>query len=407
MYERVVMVHYHEIGLKGRNRSTFERRLQSNLQAAVVGLTEARVERIASRLTVPVTDLGRLDDVLDAVSRIPGISYIADAYVVPRDLEEIERAALLAMRDAGEASTFKVDARRSATDFPVTSLDINRRVGAFLGEQTGVKVKLDHPDVTVRIEVVQGEAYVYARRIEGPGGLPVGSSGKMIALLSAGIDSPVAAWRLMKRGGIVIGAHFSGRPQTDALSERHVVEIGHALERYGGLGRIYIVPIGDLQREISLNAPPDLRVLLYRRLMLRVSEEIARVEHAKALITGESLGQVASQTLENIAAVDAAARMPVLRPLIGMDKLEIIDNARRIGTYELSTQPHSDCCTLFMPRMPATHATVNEVDAAEADIDTEGVVRRAIEGISWQDFACPSYRPPKRWRDVAEEPLES
>ena len=396
MPERVIMVHYHEIGLKGRNRSLFERRLQANLQAAVEGLTEGNVERIASRLLVPVTDEARLDELLAVVAGIPGISYIADAYVTARDLDTIERIALQAMRDAGPAETFKVDARRSATDFPISSLEMNQRVGAFLGGETGVRVKLDGPDVTVRIEVVQGAAYVYARRIEGPGGLPVGTSGKIVTLLSAGIDSPVAAWRLMKRGAVIVGAHFSGRPQTDALSERNVVDIGRSLERFGGIGRIYLIPIGDLQREISLAAPPDLRVLLYRRLMLRVSEEIARLERAKALATGESLGQVASQTLDNIAAVDAAATMPVLRPLIGLDKLEIINTARRIGTYEISTRVHADCCTLFMPRMPATHATVHEVDAAEAALDVAEMVARALREAAWQDFACPSYRPPKR-----------
>jgi thiamine biosynthesis protein ThiI len=216
-----------------------------------------------------------------------------------------------------------------------------------------------------------------------------------VALLSAGIDSPVAAWRMMRRGAVVVGMHFSGRPQTAGLSERLVGEIGHVLEATGGLGRIYVVPFGDLQKEISLEAPPDLRVLLYRRLMMRIAEKIAGAERAMALVTGESLGQVASQTLDNIAAVDEAATLPVLRPLIGSDKLEIIDQARTIGTYDLSIREHDDCCTLFMPRTPERHATVEQVVAGEAALDLARMTADAFGGLSWMDFACPSYRPPR------------
>ena len=219
--------------------------------------------------------------------------------------------------------------------------------------------------MTVRVEVARASLRLVAAR-GGVGGLPVGTAGKVVSLLSAGIDSPVATWRMMRRGAVVVGVHFSGRPQTNDRSERLVAEIGAALERSGGLGRIYVVPFGDLQKEIALAVPPDLRVLLYRRLMIRVAEAIARVERAKALVTGESLGQVASQTLDNIAAVDEAATLPVLRPLIGSDKLEIIAEARTLGTYELSTQEHADCCTLFMPRNPETHAKLPAVLEAGA-----------------------------------------
>jgi thiamine biosynthesis protein ThiI len=202
---------------------------------------------------------------------------------------------------------------------------------------------------------------------------------------------------MMRRGAVLIGVHFSGRPQTNDASERLVVQIGDVLERTGGLGRIYLVPFGDLQREISLLVPPDLRVLLYRRLMIRVAEQIAATENAKALVTGESLGQVASQTLDNIRAVDEAATLPVLRPLVGSDKIEIIADARRIGTYELSTQEHVDCCTLFMPRTPETHARLRPVLDAEANLDTERMVADALASMTWQDYRSPSYRPPKRW----------
>jgi len=249
----------------------------------------------------------------------------------------------------------------------------------------------------VRVDVVQGDVYVSSRRVEGIGGLPVGMSGILVSLLSAGIDSPVATWRMMRRGATVVGVHFSGGPQTDDRSERYVAEIGETLALTGGLGRIYMVPFGDLQKEIMLSCPPDLRILLYRRLMIRVAERIARSERAKALVTGESLGQVASQTLDNIRAVDEAATLPVLRPLIGNDKLEIIGDAKRIGTYEASTQDHTDCCTLFMPRTPETHARLEFVLDAWNQLDHERMVADAIAGMTWVDFVSRSYRPPKEW----------
>lgn len=397
MFERALLVHYHEIGLKGRNRGRFERQLQDDLTFALRNHPDTVVERVASRLLVRVGDVHRLAVVLERVARTPGVSSVADVLVTGRDPHDMERAALLAARESPKARTFAIEARRSATDYPEHSLDINRRLGAYVQRETGLGVDLEAPDVRVKVEVVQGEVYTFSRRVEGPGGLPVGTSGKVVALLSAGIDSPVAAWRLIKRGAVVVAVHFSGRPQTDGASERYADEIARVLEGWGGMARLYVVPFGALQREISLLAPPDLRVLLYRRLMLRVAEAIARVERAGALVTGESLGQVASQTLENIAAVDSAATMPVLRPLIGMDKREIIDRARAIGTYELSIQPHADCCTLFMPRNPETHARLAQVEAGESELDLGRMVSDALAGLSWTDYACLPYHAPKRW----------
>jgi thiamine biosynthesis protein ThiI len=402
MFERVALVHYHEIGLKGRNRSVFERRLRDNLDAALVGLPARPAERIASRLAVEVTQSSALDDVVARLAQIPGIVSVSPAYRTGRDLGEMERAALLALQEVPDARTFRVQARRSNTDFELNSMAMNVRLGDHLRLATGLTVNLNRPDATVYVEVVQGAVYVYARRLKGAGGLPVGTAGRVVSLLSAGIDSPVASWRLIRRGAVLVGVHFSGRPQTNDASERLVVQIGDVLQRTGGLGRIYLVPFGDLQREISLLTPPDLRVLLYRRLMIRVAEQIAAVENAKALVTGESLGQVASQTLDNILAVDEAASLPVLRPLVGSDKVEIIAEARRIGTYELSTQEHVDCCTLFMPRRPETHARLEPVLAAEEVLDTARMVDDALAGMAWQDYVSPSYRPPKRWRVTFE-----
>jgi thiamine biosynthesis protein ThiI len=395
--DRTVLVHYHEIGLKGRNRGDFERRLETNLRRAIAGLTEGRVRRIASRLLVPVTDPGRADEVIAAVARTPGVSHLGYAIECDRTAEAIDQAALHAVaeetarRDA-EVRTFAVESRRSATDYPEPSSAINRRVGDTIRRVTGLAVDLSAPDLTCRIEVVQARAYVYTRRVEGPGGLPVGVSGTVAALMSAGIDSPVAAWRMIKRGAVVVGVHFSGRPQTPAHSEHYAHELARVLDRFGGMSRLYTVPFGDVQRRIALDTPEDLRILLYRRFMVRVAEVVARRERAKALVTGESLGQVASQTLDNIMVVDAVATLPVLRPLVGSDKREITDEARAIGTFELSTASDDDCCTLFMPRRPATHATIEELDQAEAELDIEGLVTEALDGATFVDFS----RAPRR-----------
>jgi thiamine biosynthesis protein ThiI len=408
VFERAALVHYHEIGLKGRNRSRFEDRLRINLKAAVRGLVAAGdVERLSGRIIVRILgdDAVSREEVLAACAAIPGVSHVSDAVMSSREDRDTLRAAEIVMREVGGSGTFRVDARRSNTDHPVSSLQMNVDIGAHLVSVLGRKVDLTHPDVTCRVEVVQGFAFVYARRLPGPGGLPVGTSGKVVALLSSGIDSPVAAWRVMKRGAVVIGVHFSGYPATSDDSTRTVMEIAGVLDRALGMARVYSVPFGDLQRRISLACPPDLRVLLYRRLMVRIAESIATTERAGALVTGESLGQVASQTLENVAAVDDAATLPMLRPLIGMDKNEITADARRIGTYELSIRQDPDCCTLFMPRNPQTHATVAEVIAGEEGLDLTSMVSEAVASARYRDFACPSYRKPREPVGTPWEPV--
>ncbi len=405
MFERVCLIHYAEIGLKGRNRGEFERRLRDNLEAALVGLPVNSPEKVVSRVAIRVTDPDATLTVAQRIAEIPGVAAVSLAFRTARSQTEIEQAALLAIREHGAFVTFAVESKRSNTDYPVTSMETNRLVGSYLVAQTGAKVDLTTPDVKVRVDVVQGDVYVSSKRLQGVGGLPVGASGRVISLLSAGIDSPVATWRLIRRGALAVGVHFSGKPHTSDMSERLVLELGEQLARTGGLARIYLVPFGELQKEISLACHPDLRIILYRRLMIRVAEKIAWGERAKALVTGESLGQVASQTLENIAAIDEAATLPILRPLIGNDKIEIITDAKRIGTFELSTVDHADCCTLFMPRTPETHARLSAVIEAWDALPHERMVADAIEGMTWHDFGGRGYRPPKLWRTVIEESI--
>lgn len=394
MFERAALIHYHEIGLKGRNRSFFEQRLRDNIAVLLDTGGSNRVKRISSRLILRVQDEAQLEGMIKRTALIPGVSSVSPCWITSRQERDISHAALLAAIDSGSFETFAVQARRSNTDHPVSSLEMNRRIGQYLCDCTGKRVDLTSPDVCVRVEVVQGDAYVYSRKIAGPGGLPVGTSGTAVALLSAGIDSPVATWRIAKRGAVMVGVHFSGTPHISDLSKRLVFQIGEVLERRGAVGRIYVVPFGDLQYEIALASPSALRILLYRRLMVRVAEAIAAFEKAGALVTGESLGQVSSQTLENIAVVDEAATMPVLRPLAGMDKVEIVEEAKNLGTFDISTQAHDDCCTLFMPRQPAAHARIADVLASEASLDVSSMVKAALRSMTYRDYVCPAYQPP-------------
>jgi thiamine biosynthesis protein ThiI len=260
---------------------------------------------------------------------------------------------------------------------------------------------MHQPDVTVNVHVVQSDVYVYADATSqrGAGGLPVGTAGKVVTLLSSGFDSPVATWMVGRRGAICVPVHFSGRPMTSDESEWLTQDIVRALEPAGIIGRLYVVPFGECQREISLKAPQALRVIMYRRLMFEVAQRVAELEDAKALVTGESLGQVASQTLENITATNDVAAIPVFRPLIGTDKIEIIDRAQKIGTYDISAQTAPDCCTLFMPRRPETHANLRMVREAWETFDHEAMVEYLMKNIEYVDFnTCASYRPPRELR---------
>ena len=251
------------------------------------------------------------------------------------------------------------------------------------------------PDVRVRVEIIQGSAYIYARSVTAIGGLPVGSAGKVVCLLSSGIDSPVALSRIVKRGAVAVGVHFSGRPQTADTSEYLVDQIARTLAPMQGIGRIYVVPLGDYQRAIAEMATPSLRIIFYRRLMYRIAQLIAQREGAKALVTGESLGQVASQTLDNIAAVDQAVSIPVLRPLIGTDKQDIIAEAKFLGTYDISIQPADDCCTLFMPRSPETHADLEQVLAEWETFPLAQWEEEIMASLEYRDYPCPAYHAPR------------
>ena len=398
MADRLCLVHYHEIGLKGKNRSTFENQLVTNLHRALRGFPVANIARISGYVVVEAKDGRATREMADAVSRVPGVARVSLAYKCGLDEAEFISAAIDALGEYGDFSSFKVHARRSSTTYPRHTIEMNQLVGSALCEAfPDKKVDVHTPDATVVVHVVQGSTYVYAASEVGVGGLPVGTAGKVVTLLSSGFDSPVATWMVGRRGATCIPVHFSGRPMTSDTSEWLCQDIVEALAPSGIVGRLYVVPFGERQREISLAVPQSLRIIMYRRVMFGVSERIAAIEGAKAIVTGESLGQVASQTLDNIAAVNEVVSLPVLRPLIGSDKQEIIRRAQAIGTYDISCQTAPDCCTLFMPRRPETHARIREVHEAWETFDHEAMIEDLVASMEYRDFSqCPSYRPPKQ-----------
>ena len=400
MASRVCLVHYHEVGLKGRNRSRFERILIDACKAALAAFSVAACVRISGHILISFSVPGEAERALDVLRRVPGVARVSLAYHTNRDPHEYCEAAVRALGEVESFTTFKVHARRSNTDYELSSLDLNRQVGEVLCEAFPDKiVRMHDPDATVYVHVVQGSVYVYARSVCGVGGLPVGSAGKVVTLLSSGIDSPVATWQLARRGAVCVPVHFSGRPQTSDTSEFLCQDIIEQLAPAIQIGRLYVVPFGDAQRQISLDCPSSLRVIMYRRVMYAVAERIARIEGAKAIVTGESLGQVASQTLENIMAVNEVVDIPVFRPLIGSDKIEIIERAQSIGTYEISCQDAPDCCTLFMPRRPETHAKLDDVHEAWSAFEHDAMIDQLVQAVEYRDFESASYRAPRRWRE--------
>ena len=339
----------------------------------------------------------RLDDpaalprAAESLSKTFGLSSFSPAreLVAPT----IERLCSAATELASESSfeSFRVRARRGSSSFPHSSQDVNVAVGQALKDATGKRVDLSNADWTCHIELVGNRAYLYNEKIPAPGGLPVATSGRVLSLLSGGIDSPVAAWRMARRGAQVDFVHFSGQPFADPSSTRQATRLARHLSPWTLHSRLWIVEFGPIQSQIVTSAPQELRVVLYRRFMMRIAERLAIQEGAQALVTGECLGQVASQTLPNLQVIgDAVERLPVLRPLIGFDKLEIEHTGKQIGTYEISIEPHQDCCVLFIPRRVTTAAKPAEVAKAEADLPIAEIVEKAVANVESVD--C-SYRP--------------
>lgn len=369
----IYVVHYGEIGLKGKNRDYFERALVRNIVRALGG-PDRKVKRRFGRIIIEDGDA----EIAAALGSIPGIKYFARAKRVEPELEELISAAL-ELAEADGARSFKIAARRTAKNFPLDSIEINRAVGAHVQLTTGMAVSLEEPELTIYIEVHDNEAYLYREKVPGFGGLPVGTAGRVVVLLSGGIDSPVAASMMMKRGCEVVLLHLFNETVHSPGVRRKIALLGEALTKIQPEIRLYMVPFGELQREIVKSIPARYRMLVYRRIMMRIANEVAVIEGARALVTGDSLSQVASQTLENLNVIYAAARYPVLAPLIGFDKEETVRLAQKIGTYELSIMPYEDCCSFMIARHPETRGRLESVEDLEGDLrlDIQAAVGKA------------------------------
>ena len=382
------LAHYHELALKGRNRAFLVDRLVRNLRHAVQGLGVVQVESLAGRIRLSLEDISKWPAIKCRLAETFGLANFAPAVCVASDIVTMS-AAVCESVESLSFHTFRITAKRADKSYPLTSTEVNRIVGAAVVERTGTHVNLSDPELNVFIEILGPKAYYSFERFAGAGGLPVGMSGKVACLLSGGIDSPVAAYRMMKRGCRVVFIHFHGHPFVTRASADKAEELARHLTRHQYYSRLYLVPFGDLQRQVVLSTPAPLRVVLYRRLMVMIAEELANSTECWALVTGDSLGQVASQTAGNISAVDEAATLPFLRPLIGMDKIEITQQAQAIGTYETSIEPDQDCCRLFVPPNPSTKANLDQVRRAEAMLDIHGLVKQALEKVELREFHFP------------------
>jgi tRNA uracil 4-sulfurtransferase len=393
-----IVVHYHELWLKQGNRKFFLLKLREAMRRALEGIALKRITQPSDRYVIELTDAAQTKEALQRLARVSGIAHLGVARVIDwradatsDPLKRICGAAWDEIRSE-PFSTFAVRARRSDKRFPLKTMDLERKVGGFLFDELhaagrNVRVDLKHPELTCRIEVTRGPVLLYARRIPGAGGLPPNTAGKFVCLLSGGFDSAVAAYKMMKRGAHLSFVHFWGGGGGAGESSVHVArELVKRLVPWQFTAKLYLVPFEPLQREIVRSAPETYRTLLYRRLMLRIAERVALRERAKGLITGDSLGQVASQTAQNLQAVGSIARLPLYRPLIGDDKLEIQEIARRIGTHDISAEPFHDCCPVFQPNSPALFAAPEELDVAEEQLRVAELVERGLQTMTVERF---------------------
>jgi thiamine biosynthesis protein ThiI len=386
-----VIAHYSELALKGHNRSWFMRRLVRNLHVALAGLRVQRIRSLMGRIEI-VLDTSAMDDEIEQrLGRVFGLANYSVAHALPLDVDAMA-ATIIAGLPPDEVTSFRVRARRADKAFPLRSPQLEAELGARIVDARGWAVDLHHPALTVGVEIIPGEAFYHLGKERGAGGLPTGTGGRVVALLSGGIDSPVAAWRLMRRGCQVTFVHFHSVPFLSRASQDKARRLCETLTAFQLRSVLYIVPFGELQRQITVSVPGDLRVVVYRRFMLRIAERIALERRARALVTGEVVGQVASQTLDNMAVIDRASALPVFRPLVGMDKEEIILQAQRIGTFDISTLPDEDCCTLFTPRHPETHARRYQVDEVEQSLAIAQLVDEALAGTCIERFSYPVVR---------------
>ncbi len=383
MFDSIVC-HYGEIGLKGKNRSFFELKLAGNIAAALKRkkVPFREIKRLEGRVVVffarpAAKDI--LERAIPALKKVPGLVYFAPAVFSSNEIKEItQRVLKLVEKKPGQIKSFRITAVRSDKNYPLSSPELNETIGAAVVDKFGLAVKLKDSDLNIVVEVIKDSAFIYDEKIKGLGGLPVASSGRALVLISGGIDSPVAAFFALKRGLAVDFIHFHSHPFTDQSSIERVKMLIDRLMDFQSCSRLFLVPFIEVQQALVKIAPERLRVVLYRRAMVKIANEIAKQSRCLALVTGESLGQVASQTLANINTVNQASDLVILRPLVGLDKQEIIDYAREINTYDISNLPCSDTCNLFAPRYPATKSELSEVKPVELNSTVKKAIKKAL-----------------------------
>ncbi len=368
-----VVVHYGEIGVKGKNRDFFEKKLVENIEK----ITKANARRKFGRIEVDY-----YEGIEDKLRKIPGIRNFGVGLKAEKDIDSIKLAALKVLPK--EFESFKVQASRSDKSFPMTSPEINQEIGKFIVEKIGKRVDLKNPNVTIWVEVSSKEVYVYCKKYNGVGGLPVGTAGKVISLISGGIDSPVAAFMAMKRGCEVVAVHFFNETLHSREVRKKIIMLAQKLAEFQGSLRLYMVPFESIQLEIIREVPDKLRMIAYRRSMMRIANFIAEKEKAKAIVTGDNLSQVASQTIENLTVIHSASSLLVISPLIGMDKEEIVEMAKEIGTYEISIMPYKDCCSLLVAKHPETRAREEEILKCEVYKELEKDVADMAEVFDFE-----------------------
>lgn len=402
--EKFFVLHYSEIGLKGKNRRFFEDKLISNIKQVLKFENFDFVKKISGRIILKLNEKSDVEATKEKLNKVFGVAYFCLAYSSSQDLEILQKDALelinkeisrLSRRNVGVVRddflgvTFKIETHRSKKDYPLTSQEINEKIGNYILEnfqKPKLNVDLEHPGLTCFIEIVENYAFVYFKKTKGAGGLPTGTSGTIVSLISCGFDSPVASYFLMRRGAKIVFVHFESRPQTSAASVESVKDLVKKLTEYQLKSKLYLMPFLEIQKEIVKKCPLDLAVILYRRMMMRLACLIAKKEKARALLTGENLGQVASQTLENIEVIDKASNLPIFRPLIGHDKEETINLAKKISTHEISARPYEDCCSLFVSRHPKTKAKLEEAEEEEKKLEIEKMAKTALKKAKIEEF---------------------
>ena len=387
MNKHVIIVHYHELSLKGKNRNWFEKTLLKNIKRHLYNLPFTNISRLSGRMIIEEIDSSLLDQYINIMSNVIGIRNFILAAETPLDLEQIKNKALEASHSYDKSNSFRISSRRQNKNFKFTTQQINQIVGQYIVDQKGLKVNLDNPDLDILIEIVNDKAFIGTKKIRAFGGLPVGTGESALSLISSGIDSPVASFNIIKRGVSLDYIHFHSAPATSRQSIYNVESILKQLCRYQMSCTLYLFPLLDIQNIIMDQIDSKYWVVLFRRAMIKIANKVAKEYRYKVLISGENIGQVASQTLSNIATIDDASSIPIIRPLAGHNKEEIVDQAEIIDTYQISIEPYQDCCSYFVPPNPETKSNLDRIQRLEKKFNLDDMINDYRNKIEVKEFS--------------------